>query len=254
MIADRDEPLRSFDDEGGLTHPVIGNLEVKNRSLLDLLGVAYLLQPMDQRPAESGWEEEGPDYHPHAYVLDEGVVALPSFRVYHGPTALPRAFVVHGAAPLPDRPQVLQALKDTDFRRTVLLEAPAEAVRAGTGGPARTATIYRYEPNKVDMVVDHGPAGYLVLADVWYPGWTCTVARQERPIYRANFLFRAVEVPAGKCRVVFTFAPGSYRMGRMISCGALALLLVLLVLGGIKMAWRRYGGPSPPPTPGAAAT
>src|SRR5262249_42711646 len=70
----------------------------------------------------------------------------------------------------------------------------------------------------------------LVLTDVWYPGWTCTIDGQPAPLHRANFLFRAVAIPAGEHEVVFTFAPVSYRWGQRITMAALALVVGLVFL------------------------
>jgi uncharacterized membrane protein YfhO len=95
--------------------------------------------------------------------------------------------------------------------------------------------IRDYRPNRVVVDVDEGPADFLILTDVWYPGWICTVDGVGRPVHRANFLFRAVELPPGRHEVVFTFAPASYRQGRLVSAVVLALVGVVLVLGP---AWR----------------
>jgi uncharacterized membrane protein YfhO len=50
-------------------------------------------------------------------------------------------------------------------------------------------------------------AGVVVLNDVYYPGWIAEVDGKRKEILRADTLFRAVEVPAGRHQVVFRFAP-----------------------------------------------
>ncbi len=84
-----------------------------------------------------------------------------------------------------------------------------------------------------------GPAGYLVLADVWYPGWRCTLDGRETPLYRANYLFRAAAVPAGDHEVIFSFEPASYRRGRTLSLAGLGVVVATFVIG----SWRRKRGP-----------
>jgi uncharacterized membrane protein YfhO len=77
------------------------------------------------------------------------------------------------------------------------------------------------------------------LTDVWFPGWTCTVDGQPAPIHRANFLFRAVALPAGNHEVRFVFEPGSYRWGKRISVMALiGVLGFSLPLGNREKATR----------------
>src|SRR5262249_19779274 len=126
----------------------------------------------------------------------------------------------------PSRGRILEALQTTDFRRRVLLEGD---VPAPVGGSFRPATIRSYGPNRIVLDADGDP-GILVLADIWYPGWTCRVDGKETPVRPANYLFRAVEVPAGAREVVFAFEPESYRRGRWISAGAVVVVVLILLL------------------------
>jgi hypothetical protein len=234
FIADADQPVLPF--QHSLAFPVIGNFPIKNKALLDLLGTRYLVQPSDRPLEQEGWEPVAHDPHPRAYdFITGGVQELPAYTVYYNQAAFPRAFVVPEAAPLPERSEVLRALKATDFRRRVLLEGgPPTADSATATGDFRPAVIREYLPNRVVVGVDTGPPGYLVLADVWFPGWTCLVDGQPAPLYRANFLFRAVVLPAGPHEVVFTFDPASYRRGKAISGGALAGVAGLSLLAVLR--------------------
>ena len=57
------------------------------------------------------------------------------------------------------------------------------------------------------MTVDAPEAGVVVLRDLYYPGWTAAIDGQSVSILRADVLFRAVEVPAGRHTIVFRFEP-----------------------------------------------
>src|SRR5262245_25849913 len=92
------------------------------------------------------------------------------------------------------------------------------------------AAITEYLPNRVEVHVEGDAPGFLVLTDVWYPGWVCTVDDEPVPIYRANHAFRAVEVPAGAHDVVFRFEPGSFELGHRITLGSLAAVTALLLI------------------------
>ncbi|CAN5814347.1 hypothetical protein BH23PLA1_BH23PLA1_29270 [soil metagenome] len=227
-------------DETPMPAHGIGNIPIRNKSLLDLLGVRYLLQPSDLRLSLGGedvvddprWRKVFEDPHPRAYLfVAGGIQDLPPYTVYENQEVFPRAFVVPEAAPLPERSRVLQALKTTDFRRRVLLEG--EGFEPRTESPDkefRPATIRVYQPNRVIINVDGNGPGYLVLADLWYPGWTCTVDGRPARLHRANFLFRAVAVPPGRHEVTFEFAPRSYFKGRIISREALAVVVGLSLI------------------------
>src|SRR5262249_45315524 len=129
----------------------------------------------------AGWRKVFDDPRPAAYLVTEGGrKALPPFAVYENLTAFPRAFVVPQALPLPERAQVLptvRKLTSADFKQTVFLEGftPRQGVTT-SAGKYRKANVITYEPNRVTVSVGEGNAGgYLVLADIWFPGWTCTV-------------------------------------------------------------------------------
>ena len=151
----------------------------------------------------------------------------------------------------------LEALTKTDFQTRVLLTTD-DPLPPSPGGSFRPAEVTDYRPNRVAVRLPDGPGGWLVLTDVWYPGWVCRVDGVSVPVYRANHAFRAVPVPVGAREAVFTCEPASLRVGGWVSAAALAAL-ALLALGrcGLVLANRRPG-PYPyshytPLSPGASS-
>jgi uncharacterized membrane protein YfhO len=63
-----------------------------------------------------------------------------------------------------------------------------------------------------------------LLLDTYYPGWKAYVDEMPAPIYRADYNFRAVSLPAGRSVVRFSYAPWSFRLGILLSVVALAFL------------------------------
>jgi hypothetical protein len=88
---------------------------------------------------------------------------------------------------------------------------PAAGMKLGAlVNAVSTAKIASWRPGRIEVDVDAATAGVLVLHDTYYPGWIAEVDGRETPIMRAEVLFRAVEVPAGRHRIVFRFAPLTY--------------------------------------------
>ena len=85
----------------------------------------------------------------------------------------------------------------------------AVASYAGRGVGAGSARIASWRPDRIEIDVDSELGGMLALHETWYPGWIAEIDGMRVPILRADVLFRGVEVPAGRHRVVFRFAPFS---------------------------------------------
>ena len=146
------------------------------------------------------------------------------FDVQRLPTALPRAYAV-GQFHLATSPRAGLSYMARGFpmrREVVLEEAPTAPI-----GPGGAAEIVRYEDEEVAVALADSAGGILVLSDTYYPGWRAFVDGVERPILRANHVFRAVVVPAGAREVVFSYEPDSFRYGLLVSVAAAALLLGL---------------------------
>lgn len=67
------------------------------------------------------------------------------------------------------------------------------------------AEISGYTAQRVAVTVDLPQAGYLVLADLYYPGWSALVDGQPAQILRVDEVFRAVALEPGKHDVEFTY-------------------------------------------------
>ncbi len=231
--------------EGALGLPAIAAFSLNEKNLLDLLGVRYVLRtkqgPWPPLPGEEGdWRVVAADEHPRAYNFARGELRdLPPYEVLENQTVLPRAFVVPGAGWL-KQSEVLAELRNTDFKRLVLLEECQEKwlYRGYKGNRFQEAAVKEYRPNLVRLEVA-GHLGTLVLTDVWYPGWKCKVDGIEVPMCRANYLFRAVQVEgSGNHEVVFTFEPRSYLIGRIVSGFTMTVAVVVFGFTWLK---RRHG-------------
>jgi hypothetical protein len=139
--------------------------------------------------------------------------------VYENQRALPRAFLVHAWQRADFGELIRDGWPDVDPRRVVLLEhAPPGGLplpggeRVGVRGLRAgdlpgTARIVRYKNTDVTVETDAPSAALLVLTDVWHPWWRVDVDGAAAEVLKADLLFRAVALPAGRHLVRFTFHP-----------------------------------------------
>ena len=93
---------------------------------------------------------------------------------------------------------------------------------AASGTGTGEAEVTEYTPTRVRVQVRADAPGWLLLADNWYPGWRTSVDGQPAKLHRADWVLRAVFVPAGSHEVEFRFAPATFRVGLAITVAALA--------------------------------
>jgi hypothetical protein len=95
-------------------------------------------------------------------------------------------------------------------------------------------------PSKLTYEANLSTGGLVVFSQIYYPeGWRATINGTPAPILRANYLLRALEVPAGTSTIEFEFAPRSYYTGNKVMWAASLLLIGLWVAG--LVIWVRKG-------------
>jgi hypothetical protein len=159
-------------------------------------------------------------------------------RIFENRSALPRSFVVPHAEVHPEATALARLIEPGfDPLATVVLEEPPPIALGGPGLPG-TATLVAYEPHRVVIDATTPSPAMLVLTDQYYPGWEATVDGQPAPILRADYLFRAVPLPAGTHRVEMRYVPHSFHRGLALAGTG---LLAVVVLAAVR--WRRLCPP-----------
>ena len=77
-----------------------------------------------------------------------------------------------------------------------------------------------------------------VFSEIYYKDWKAYLDGKEVPFFKANYVLRAMVIPAGKHAVDFKFEPSIFFMSKKISAVASWLLFVLL-LATLFFEWKR---------------
>lgn len=101
--------------------------------------------------------------------------------------------------------------------------------------------LTKYQANELEFETQSKTPQLAVFSEIYYPkGWKIFVDENEVPYIKANYLLRAVHVPAGKHTIKMIFAPDVIANGKLISMIVFAVFL-LLSLGGIYFLYRKRG-------------
>ncbi len=92
--------------------------------------------------------------------------------------------------------------------------------------------LQNYQPNEMLFKTTSKTPQLAVFSEIYYPyGWKVLVDGKEVPYIKANYLLRAVHVPAGNHDVKMVFEPEVIQKGKIISLLSFGLFLVLSALG-----------------------
>lgn len=98
--------------------------------------------------------------------------------------------------------------------------------------------LTKYQPNELEFKTQSKTPQLAVFSEIYYPkGWKMLIDGNEVPYIKANYLLRAVHVPAGNHVVKMVFEPAVIAKGKLISMIAFGLFL-LLSLGGIYWLYK----------------
>ena len=156
------------------------------------------------------------------------------------PYAFGNAWFVSDIQEAANANEEIDALHHIDPRHTAVVDSRFTAIvgQAQAVDSTCTAVMKTYDANRLTYEVNSPKGGVVVFSEIYYPGWQAFIDGREVEVGRADYILRALQVPAGKHEVVMTFDPVSLHTTETIAYIALALLLVG-ILAGIVLHIRR---------------
>jgi len=137
------------------------------------------------------------------------------WKVYENLKAAPRYFLTDSFLTYDTPEEFEQKFFDPTInpKQTILLmKKDGISLPQHTKGLA-TVELVSYKPNKVLFKTHADSTKLLYLSDTYDTGWKATVDTRLTPVYRANYAFRAVIVPAGNHTITFSYQPDSFLWG-----------------------------------------
>jgi hypothetical protein len=197
-----------------------------NLKLLGLLNVTYLASSFPIASPELTLETKIDD----DLTRNQPESPATSTYIYRNRLSLPRAWVAH---------QTIPAEADW-LAQLAALPNPGDVVmienELGVNHPLgySSARITAYSANQIELTTQIGQPGWLVVSEIWYPGWQALVNGTPQPVERVNGLLRGVYLTApGDYQIHLTYRPTSVFWGGWISAGAWVGLIGL----GLGAGW-----------------
>jgi len=203
-----------------------GNV-IFNPFMWDLLNTKYII-------ADGALTEDQTRFTP-VFQSRENSGQKQSTIVWQNPSVLPRAFLVNRYEVKP-KLDILNAMRDGTFnpRDVVFFDEQPKDIGTLAQQPVDTAqesaAITSYKNEEIEIKTKTAGDRLVFMSDTWYPDWSATIDGKEAPIYKANYTFRAIKVPAGEHTIKITYYDPKYAQGKTLS-----LITNILALGGLAL-------------------
>jgi len=230
---------------------------VNNKWIFSRLESAWGYQSFPLMNYEKTWNSLGysnPVFRKLAnvkYILSDSYLDDPELdlvfdgnrKIYQEKASRPRAWIPSDVSPLvennPEKSMAL--LKSPDFNpdsRLVLNVDTAKDSSIQTGfasAPSGEVLESNFSTEKIDIKVSMKSAGYLLVSEVYYPGWKAQVDGNDVPIYQADGFLRAVRLDEGPHELQMIYHPGTFYWGLRIS-----LLFFFILIISLLWLWISY--------------
>ncbi|MGB1247722.1 MAG: hypothetical protein ACPG4Z_02470 [Chitinophagales bacterium] len=164
-------------------------------------------------------------------MLNTKYFVKPEGQILTNPDANGVAWFVNEIITVNSAQEEIEAL--TNFNSKTQAVININEFEANAGDKNGTIELVKAFPNRLVYQTNSSTDQLAVFSEIWYggdPDWTVTIDGIQSNYIRANYILRAMQVPAGDHEIVFEFKPKAE--GAMISTIA-SLFSILLILAGI---------------------
>lgn len=212
-----------------------GEVDMRNNlyreKVLNILGVKYILDRIENGSTQ---ETFPPEKYQQVYQDKNG------WKIFENLKVAPRLFLTSDYKVFKTKEEFEKLFLDQNFdpAKTIFLEEELsnhlldlnkQSFSTNQVNQAGNVIVEDYQPNHIKLLTETKGNQLLFLSDTYYPGWKAFIDGKESKIYRADYAFRAVVVPAGSHEVIFSYEPQSFYLGVKISIISLALFIIFLV-------------------------
>ncbi|MBX0292761.1 YfhO family protein [Hymenobacter sp. HSC-4F20] len=177
------------------------------------------------------------------YVIVPGQQGQPQ-QVQRNPGALGNAWFVSQVQKVQNPDQEISALTTLNAATTAVVDASKfPQVKASYPTAGSSIGLTKYSPNELTYRANAAQEGLVVFSEIYYQdGWNAYLDGKLVPHLRANYVLRALPVPAGAHTIEFKFEPTEYALGNTVSLVS-SVLLIAALLGALFYALKQRPEP-----------
>ena len=172
---------------------------------LNFLGVKFIVRK--DSDGEMVWAFPFKKYRPEQFtkIYDDA-----SYDVFLNKNSFNRAYLVSNVVRVDEKVKDNATLFDYDLSKTAIVY---DDVRGLSDKASGSVKILKYSSSRIELEAQTTGASFLVVTDNYYPGWKAFVNGKEVKIYKADYAFRGIVIPAGRSTITFSFVPQSFLIG-----------------------------------------
>lgn len=153
------------------------------------------------------------------------------------PGALGNAWFVSSAQFVSSADEEMNSLTGFDPREEAIIDhryQPMINLLKMNFDPNATIKLTSYNPEHMVYAYNSATSELAIFSEIYYDkGWNAYVDGKLTPYFRADYVLRGMQLPAGTHKIEFDFHPVAYYTGEKISLAGSALL----VLGFLALLW-----------------
>lgn len=124
----------------------------------------------------------------------------------------------------------LKKVGEIDTRTTAVIDESQFTVPAVVADSTASITLLSQDPKVLTYESESSAPALAVFSEIYYPkGWKATIDGAPAEILRADYVLRALAVPAGKHKIEFRFEPDAYYVGNKVTTASSWLVLLVLI-------------------------
>lgn len=174
----------------------------------------------------AGGDLKGFDMLNTKYFIQRGENGEPEARYNDG--ALGNAWFVEDVVIVDNANEELDAIAAIDPAVTAVVDKrfmrEVESLHADSSS---VVELTDWRANRLTYKASTSSDALAVFSEIYYPrGWRATIDGAEVPVMRADYILRALEVPAGEHEIVFSFAAPHFGLLKGVTAASSAIILL----------------------------